>query len=801
MPAINLARKKIDLNFYHKGSEVAYDPTNKYYQVSFDFDFETAVYDFLDTFINGAVLSDEKLKDFGALPQEKNMTGLYFDILADFNNAQWRDFSSWYYNHRVKLQAGVKAVILNAILGEKETGIEGLEFFSWTAVATLIAVISEEYFQRNFDTLKIMRDTLGLRLGKAFELLLKEVFNDEEVSRTRAEKTGGDKKKIEPLLNRYSLMFSDPGDMAGVERIIFSKDKSVFIDRTIFNRLLNAFEAVVDASKNVRKNDSLKNILSDMGLIKTILKSKRDRNSLLKLLGKDGGFMPRLAMKYETHAISKELRGIVAETGSSDLINFILHEDSVEEIFTDSRVKKYALKALKGIGNRRAKETAKYIGYACGRIKRAGRSFIGGLLPNEKEKILTAGIENFSGCLKVMNDFSDIRRKFGKKTSYGEEMLGIKILRQSFFRQGKKPDSGRECIECVRVPSDQRTRIDNLFEEGNLFNIRAGGAIYPGGGGAARGKKFFMFADLRNSTETTMKLTKDTAGFLTPYLNAVYKMSVSNGGNEIYFAGDGYAAHYSKVSESVRSAYLIHNEFAGLRREAEVKIRDKERAIFKELVKFGVVNTEMEVLPLNSADEAGRADEIKDFIAISHANPGMNIEDVLNIVAGEYSMPRVQIGIGITEGDLFFAVIGEENNARFNIVLSPSLTQAARLSGSAAEVKRYLEKLYGIKNIPRMAYAQNRKLFNQGIVMTEQVFSALKKEVEVGFVEAKDIELSYGVFYYYDTALDKYISLAKLDEPIELKGIEGDVQVYEVFTSAAQIDSYVNSWLKKRKMG
>jgi class 3 adenylate cyclase len=729
------------------------------------------------------------------------MTGLYFDILADFNNAKWQDFSSWYYNHRVKLQAGIKAVILNAILGEKETGIEGLEFFSWTSVATLIAVISEEYFQRNFDTLKIMRDTLGIRLGEAFELLLKEVLNDEEVTRTRAEKTGGGKKKIEPLLNRYALMFSDPGDMAGVERIIFSRDKSIFIDRTIFNRLLNAFEAVVDTSKNVRKNDSLKNILSDMGLIKTILKNKRDRKNLLKLLGKDGGFMPRLAMKYETHVISKALKGIVAETGSSDLINFILHEDSAGDIFTDNRVKKYALKALKSIGNRRAKETAKYIGYACGRIKRAGRQFIGGLLPKEKEKILTAGIENFSGCLKITNDFSETRRKFGKKTSYGEEMLGIKILRQSFFRQGKNPAGGREYIECVRVPSDQRTRIDNLFEEGNLFYIRAGGPIYPGGGGAARGKKFFMFADLRNSTETTMKLTKDTAGFLTPYLNAVYKMSVGNGGNEIYFAGDGYAAHYSKVTESVRSAYLIHNEFAGLRREAEVKIRDKERALFKELVKSGVVNTEMEVLPLNSADGAGRADEIKDFIDISHANPGMKIEDVLNTVAGEYSMPRVQIGIGITEGDLFFAVIGEENNARFNIVLSPSLTQAARLSGSAAEVKKYLEKLYGIKNIPRMAYAQNRKLFNQGIVMTEQVFSALKKEVEVGFVEAKDIELSYGVFYYYDTALDKYISLAKLDEQIELKGIEGDVQVYEVFTSAAQVDSYVNSWLKKRKMG
>ena len=169
------------------------------------------------------------------------------------------------------------------------------------------------------------------------------------------------------------------------------------------------------------------------------------------------------------------------------------------------------------------------------------------------------------------------------------------------------------------------------------------------------------------------------------------------------------------------------------------------------------------------------------------------------MVAGEYSMPRVEIGIGITQGDLFFAVIGEENNVRFNIVLSPSLTQAARLSGSAAEVKEYLEKLYGIKNIPRKAYTQNRKLFNQGVVITQEVFNTLRNEVEVNMIEGKKVDLSYNIYYYYDTVMDRHISLSKLEQPISLKGIDHDVEVFEVFTSVTQVDMYVDSYLKKQK--
>ncbi len=799
MADISLYPKKLDLGFYHKNSEVNYDPTNKYYQATFNFEFEKEIHDFINSFIHEAVLSEDKFRDFGALPQDKNMVNFYFDILGDFNNAQWSDFNAWYYNRKTRLQAKIKLMIINGIKQQKELKIDDLEFFVWTSILTLIALMSEEYFQRHFDTLKIMRDTLTIRLGMAFEVIFSEIFYDEEVRRTRSERTGQDGSKIEPLINRYVIMYADTADMTHVERIIFARDRAIYTDRSIFNKFIGLFEDLAEVSKRIKVNDSFKNILSDMNNIRLMLNHKKDRRVLMKLIDRDREFKEKITLKYEKSNIRRVIKEILAETGSSDLLNFIKHDNVIEDIFSDNKVKNYCQKLLKTIGNAKSKELSKYLDFACDRVLRSAKSIFGGLRPKELEKILTAGIENFSYSLRLMNNFLDIRSKYGKKSAYSEEMVGIKIMRQSLLKPGQDPGTGRDSIDCVNISTDQKTRIENLFEEGNLFYIREEGAIYPGSEGTVRGKKLFMFADLRNSTETTMKLTKDTAGFLTPYLNTVYKSSIANGGTEIYFAGDGFAAHFSKVSECLRTAYIIHREFAGLRREAEEKIKSKEKSIFKELVRIGAINTDMKTGDLSAIDHNAQAEEVRDFLTMIIRNPKLKIEEALHVVAGEYSMPRVEIGIGITEGELFFAVIGEENNVRFNIVLSPSLTQAARLSGSAAEVKEYLEKLYGIKNIPRKAYSQNRKLFNQGIVITSDVFNTLRNEVEVSVVEAAKIGLSYNVHYYFDQAMEKYVSMSKLEQPIALKGIEKDVEVFEVFTTATQVDAYVNNWLNKQK--
>ncbi len=800
MAGINLYPKKLDLAFYHKNSEVNYDPTNKFYQAAFEMQFEKETHDFIAGFVSCAV-NDDKFKDFGALPQDKNMTTLYFDLLSDFNNAQWPRYNAWYYGDRVKMYGRLRKIIMNAIRQQKEQKIDDLEFFVWVSAATAIALITEEYFQKHFDTLKIMKDALLLRLGSAFEAMFAELFRDEEIDRLRTEKTGVDRKKLEPLVNRYIMMYSDTADMSHVERILFSRDRSFFVDRVLAGKLTSMFEAVIEASKRLKKNDNIKNIISDMGAVRLILSDRRDRGNLLKMIAKDREFKEKLVIKHEKSVIRKAIRDVVADTGSSELVNFLKHDDVIDDIFHDKKVRNYMVKTLKTVGSKKAKDTAKYVELAADRTARSIKSFFGGLHPKEMEKLLNAAIENFSACQRAMNNFYAVRQKYGKKSAYSEEMLGVKILRQSRLTTEANPETGRDCINCGAVPSDQKTRIENLYEEGNLFYIREDGPVYPGQAGVARGKKLFMFADLRNSTETTMKLTKDTAGFLTPYLNAVFQTSVKNSGNEIYFAGDGFAAHYARVTDCLRSAYLIHKEFAQLRKEAEEKIKAKEKSLFKELVKIGAVNTEMKAQNLMSIEHNSQPDDIRDFLNLMIKKPQTKVEEALHMVAGEYSMPRVEIGIGITEGDLFFAVIGEENNVRFNIVLSPSLTQAARLSGSAAEVKEYLEKLYGIKNIPRKAYTQNKKLFNQGIVITQEVFKTLRNEVEVSMIEGNKMDLSYNVYYYFDTVLDRHVTLSKLEQPIALKGIEGDVEVFEVFTPVTQVDAYVNNYIKKEKGG
>jgi len=272
-------------------------------------------------------------------------------------------------------------------------------------------------------------------------------------------------------------------------------------------------------------------------------------------------------------------------------------------------------------------------------------------------------------------------------------------------------------------------------------------------------------------------------------------VSKQHDGVEIYFAGDGYAAHFNSAAASIRAAYCIHGEFAKLRREAEDRIRAKEKEIFAGLLKEKAITVDCRLTEA-ATNGMALAGELAGFFRIMNKNPEMKPENAVRLLAEEYSMPKVEIGIGITAGELFFAVIGEEK-VRFNIVLSPSLTQAARLSGSNAEVKQYLEKLYGVRSIPRKACVYNRKLFNQGIVITSEVFNMLSSEVDIKAAEPDKTGLSYGVLYYFDSVLGRNISMAKFDQGVSLKGIEDDVEVLEVFTPAAGADAFINERLKK----
>ncbi|MCX8092604.1 MAG: hypothetical protein N3E50_00380 [Candidatus Goldbacteria bacterium] len=120
---------KPDLNFTHRNSEVSYDPTNKFYQVTFPYDYEKAFYDFIESFTN-LLFYELKIKDFGALPRDKNMTGFYFNLLSEFGNLSWDSYNRWYFDWKVKFQERTKKIIVNSIIQSKALEIKDFEFFT-----------------------------------------------------------------------------------------------------------------------------------------------------------------------------------------------------------------------------------------------------------------------------------------------------------------------------------------------------------------------------------------------------------------------------------------------------------------------------------------------------------------------------------------------------------------------------------------------------------------------------------------------------------------------------------------------
>lgn len=790
-----LTARKIDLEFYCKNAEVSYDPSNKFYRVTFDFSFEKEVYDFVESFVT-LVITDDKQKEFGALPADTAMTGMYFGILADFGSLGWDRYSAWYYGNRARLLEKARNTVINAIGQENELKIKDLEFFCWVSLASLFAAITEEYFHTHFEKLSIMRGTLKYHIGRALELILSEIIEDKDTDKFRAEKTGGDRRKLMPLINRYALVYNDIAELNNVEKFLLSKDERITLSGSEINALLQALSDTAAASKKISAKGGVKNSAADFTMVKIILYEKKDMKCFIGMLKKDRELREKLTASFEAARVRKKVTEILAETGSGQLLNILKHRDAAQDVFYEAKVKKYLISALKDNGGKKARELMSYIEDAADRIRRSKNAVFGGLLRRELEKIAWHGLEVMSLYFKTASDFRDIRKKYGKKSAFSEQMQGIKILRQSSVKRITSDETGMDEAACVSISDDEKTRIENHFEESGIFYFRENGAVYPGGQGSVRGKKIFMFADLRNSTETTMKLTKDTASFLTPYLNTVYRISKENAGTEIYFAGDGYAAHFQKASECVRAASIIHREYTKLRKDAEIKAAEKSKEIFRELLKLGAISKDKKPAVLGKIDPS-LPEHIKEALN-GLRNPNVNLDELVTKISEENSMPKVEIGIGVTEGELFFAVIGEEQ-VRFNIVLSPSLTQAARLSGSNNDVKKYLEKLYGLKNIPRRVYVQDRKLFNQGIVITNEIYNSLRRDSEVDVIPKEKLDLSYDIHYYYDGVLNRYVCMSKLEQGVALKGIEKDVEVFEVFAYGSQVDAFVNNWINGQK--
>ena len=77
-------------------------------------------------------------------------------------------------------------------------------------------------------------------------------------------------------------------------------------------------------------------------------------------------------------------------------------------------------------------------------------------------------------------------------------------------------------------------------------------------------------------------------------------------------------------------------------------------------------------------------------------------------------------------------------------------------------------------------------------------FTTRKARFGSGCNERK-LDLSYDIHYYYDGVLNRYVCMSKLEQGVALKGIEKDVEVFEVFAYGSQVDAFVNNWINGQK--
>ncbi|HPD19146.1 MAG TPA: hypothetical protein PLF61_05740, partial [Candidatus Goldiibacteriota bacterium] len=271
----------------------------------------------------------------------------------------------------------------------------------------------------------------------------------------------------------------DVASIAHIEKMLFDLDDDIFIDRIILNKILQTFDVVIRRARNFVLQDKLRNVLSDMTNVRIILAKKSDRKLFIKLIRDDKEFLERLTVKYEKKRILSAIRDIVAEVGNCDLLNIIRNDEIIEDIFYDRKVLANIIKMLKEVDNKKSVELRRYIYYSLDRFNRSRSRFFNMLSAKEFEKIILSVLENVSFFLKTLFNYFYVRDKFGRKSSYNEELSGIKILRQSEIKSVKDEETGKESMACVMISADQKTRIENMYVEGNLFYVRHDGFMYP----------------------------------------------------------------------------------------------------------------------------------------------------------------------------------------------------------------------------------------------------------------------------------------------------------------------------------
>lgn len=809
--------------FHYPPAEVNFGGKTRFYQTAFPPDWERLVFNLIDQFAE-ILLENRNAParlELGDWQQDHNQIaaderapnaplafngwqGELLDIFMD----QWCDLGRldlercrrWVNQALIPVGVAYRRLRLNALEQEKTAGIAGLGYLALLGASLLCADMISEYFEQQVELLGKMAVTARLTLGRCLALCWRHVEWDGVLAQTRQVCLGHPEPEpaVLRLLNPFSLAFNDPGDAGMIEEQLAGPNpyQLSFVVRSQLHRLV---VSALGRSRRFASSPGAR-FAGEPAAWQQLLASRPDRRRLLRLLRRQPDLRVRLVTENIHAQVRQALRAwLRAHPEQTELYPFVVNKRQQEETLIRPGVRRRLQKILRAVNEPATEDLLALLRWGADAIKRSRRQWFGRLTRPELEAELAATAGRFGELQGLVDDFSLLRARYGRVAGQAIPWQGLRVWRTQELKPGAAANRGGTRIELADCHKQRQAEIENQFYGGNLFYLRTPGEIYPSA--SRRGERvIFMFADLRNSTETTMRLTKDTASFLTPYLTTVNQTALSCRGERIYFAGDGYAAYYRQALDGIRAAYQISGQFAKLRRQASEAHTREAREIYQSAVARGISLQDADKVreALKRAAPGELPNNVRElFEELARVSSRLIGEDdlkkALSKVAAALVMPRVDIGIAITAGELFFALVDEgqtEKNGKIKIVISPQLSQAARLSGSSEDVKNYIETHYP-QPFPYYVHAWEKKLFNRGIVITEKVLEMMKSETTIQpFISAEDIFKQEKLLAYNDNILKKKIIIRHINEMVMLKGISEPCRIYEIATNGSILDKH-----------
>jgi hypothetical protein len=717
---------------------------------------------------------------------DPQVADIFFDQLCATPRLSPQAFQAWLAQDVAALAQAYGRLRLNAFNQENEKHLPGLN--AWTVFTTvaLLADIIRDYFEKDLLSDRVTVRQARLTLGRCLAWALRAVEAGEEVLRQRREKFGAAEPDPEVLRLLNPLVLSWAGNLDDLvpERLLDGLNPYRVSMRT-HSTWLEFFSEFFKTSRRLECSRADR-VLAQVHSFEVLWSHPTESKRLLQWLRHERDFREQVLQESACERARQWFRHNLGIRAGAELWGCLGPERFLAELIQSAPARTRFLKTLKARHPELAPAARNVLRAAQKFLRRARRQWLGRLSRAELSAAVHAALKRWTNFLAELADAQALSARLARGLRAEAGQAGFKLWRGCELVYADTPGAGPDRLKCLPQWGKLQQDLDNAFAEGNLFLCRTHGDIYPGEQ-ERRQQSTFLFADLRNSTETTMKLTKDTASFLTPYLTAVDSEAQACQGERIYFAGDGYAAHYQHAADAIRAAYNLAGRFVQLRSQSTEEHRRRVKAIYQEAKALNLPWLKPRVLEKNlgALKDGTVSPEARKFLHELAAQPGEslteeNLMKVLIKLAGDYCMPRVEVGVGLTSGELFQAMVGAEDQPKYPIVISPALTQAARLSGSSDLVKKHIEE-----NLPQPfpfhAHAWDQKLFNRGIVITDEVLEKLKTEVRIKKVEQKiKIFENEAFFYYYDKHLNKRLILRDIPETIALKGIPRPCHIYEV---------------------